>query len=63
MKYIGYIFFAFAAADFLAGNFRNMNLTYFLGSLSQYSTIIFGLIGAALINFDNKNQRQERAIF
>ena len=54
MKYIGYIFVAFAAADFLAGNFGNMNLTYFLGSVSQYSPIIFGLIGAALINFDSK---------
>jgi hypothetical protein len=54
MKYIGYIFVAFAAADFLAGNFGKMNLTYFLGSVSQYSPIIFGLIGAALINFDSK---------
>ena len=54
LQIIGYVLIVFAAADFLAGNFGNMNLTYFLGSVSQYSPIIFGLIGAALINFDSK---------
>ena len=54
MQVIGYIFIAFAAAEFLAGNFGNMNLTYFLGPVSSFSPIIFGLIGAGLVSAGNK---------
>ncbi len=54
MQAIGYIFIVFAAADFLAGNFGNMNLTYFLGPVSSFSPLIFGGIGAALVSAGNK---------
>ena len=54
MQAIGYIFIAFAAADFLAGNFGNMNLTYFLGPVSSFSPLIFGGIGALLVSSGDK---------
>ena len=54
MQAIGYIFIVFAAADFLAGNFGNMNLTSFLGPLSSFSPLIFGGIGALLIGANKK---------
>ena len=50
MQFIGYILIVFAAADFLAGNFGNVNLTSFLGPASQFSPIILGVIGVALVN-------------
>ena len=50
MQIVGYILIVFAAADFLAGNFGNVNLTYFLGAASQFSPIILGVLGVALVN-------------
>ena len=55
MEIIGYIFIAIGVADFLAGNFGNVNLTYFLGPLSSFSPLIFGGIGALLIGAGKKN--------
>ena len=54
MEIIGYIFIAIGVADFLAGNFGNINLTYFLGPLSSFSPIIFGGIGVLLIGAGKK---------
>ena len=54
MEIIGYIFIVIGVADFLAGNFGNVNLTYFLGPLSSFSPLIFGGIGALLIGAGKK---------
>ena len=46
---VGYILLVFAAADFLLGNFANINLTPFLPpAISSFSPIIIGAIGALL---------------
>ncbi len=55
MEVIGYIFIAIGVADFLIGNFGNINLTYFLGPLSSFSPLIFGGIGALIIGASKKN--------
>ena len=54
MEVIGYIFIAIGVADFLMGNFGNINFTYFLGPLSSFSPLIFGGIGALLIGASKK---------
>ena len=54
MEVIGYIFIAIGVADFLIGNFGNINLTYFLGPLSSFSPLIFGGIGLLLLNLGKK---------
>ena len=46
---IGGLFIAFAVIDF-AMSFAGTNLTSFLGPVSRFSPIIFGLIGSALLN-------------
>tara|TARA_X000000368_G_scaffold38397_1_gene28021 strand:+ start:114 stop:401 length:288 start_codon:yes stop_codon:yes gene_type:complete len=55
LQLLGYLLFGFALADFFAGNFANINLTPFMGQLSGLSPIIFGAIGAILINTGEKN--------
>ncbi len=47
---IGGILIAFGVADFLMGNFGDINLTYFLGPLSSFSPIAFMLIGGVIMN-------------
>ena len=47
---IGYIFIAIGVADFLLGNFAQINLTYFLGQLSTFSPFAFGGIGLLILN-------------
>ena len=48
---IGYIFIVTGVADFLLGNFAQINLTYFLGPLSTFSPYVFGGIGFILLNY------------
>ena len=46
---VGYLLLVFAVADFLLGNFANINLTPFLPpAISSFSPIIIGAIGALL---------------
>ena len=46
---IGYIFIFAGVADFLLGNFANINLTPFLPpAISSFSPLIIGAIGALL---------------
>jgi hypothetical protein len=52
---IGYLFIIIGVADFLLGNFAQVNLTYFLGSLSSFSPFIFGGIGALILNMGNNS--------
>jgi hypothetical protein len=47
---VGGLLIAFAVIDF-AMSFAGSNLTSFLGPVSRFSPIIFGLIGSALLNF------------
>ena len=46
---IGGLLIAFAAIDFLL-SFSGTNLTSFMGPVSRFSPIIFGLIGSTLLN-------------
>jgi hypothetical protein len=46
---VGGLLIAFAVIDF-AMSFAGTNLTSFLGPVSRFSPIIFGLIGSALLN-------------
>ena len=46
---IGGLMIGFAVIDF-AMSFMGVILTSFLGSVSRFSPIVFGLIGSALLN-------------
>ena len=46
---IGGLLIAFAAIGFLM-SFAGTNLTSFMGPVSRFSPIIFGLIGSTLLN-------------
>ena len=48
---VGYLFIIVGVADFLLGNFAQINLTYFLGPLSTFSPYVFGGIGFVILNF------------
>jgi len=47
---IGYIFIIAGVADFLLGNFAQINLTYFLGPLSTFSPYVLGGLGLLILN-------------
>ena len=46
---VGGLLIAFAVIDFVM-SFAGTNLTSFLGPVSRFSPIIFGLIGSGLLN-------------
>ncbi len=50
MQTIGVILVLVGIADFLLGNFANINLTYFLGQFSAYSPFVIGGLGLLLMN-------------
>ena len=47
---VGYILIVIGVADFLLGNFAQINLTYFLGPLSTFSPFVFGGLGLLILN-------------
>ena len=49
LQIIGGLFILFAIADF-ALSYMGTNLTGFMGPVSRFSPIIFGLIGTVLMN-------------
>ena len=49
LQILGSLFLIFAAADF-ALSWMGVNLTPFMGSVSRFSPIIFGVIGSVLLN-------------
>lgn len=59
---IGYIFIIIGVADFVLGNFAQINLTYFLGKLSTFSPYIFGGIGLLILNSKNKVENNDPAL-
>jgi hypothetical protein len=55
---LGYLFIIIGAADFLLGNFAQINLTYFLGGLSSFSPYIFGGIGALILGMKSNSKKE-----
>ena len=49
IQILGGLLLIFAITDF-ALSWMGINLTYFMGPVSRYSPIIFGLIGSTLLN-------------
>ena len=49
LQVLGFLLIAFAIADF-ALSWAGVNLTSFMGAASRFSPMIFGLIGATLMN-------------
>ena len=49
LQVLGILLIAFAIADF-AMSWAGVNLTSFMGSASRFSPMIFGFIGATLMN-------------
>ena len=59
---IGYIFIFAGVADFLLGNFAQINLTYFLGPLSTFSPFVIGGIGLLILNSNSNNNDDDPAL-
>ena len=53
LQVLGTLLLVFAAADFVL-SWMGINLTAFMGPASRFSPIIFGFIGATLMNINNK---------
>ena len=51
---VGGLLIAFAVVDF-AMSFSGTNLTGFMGPVSRFSPIIFGVIGSALMNITKED--------
>ena len=51
---LGGLLVVFAIADF-AVSWMGINLTPFMGSVSRFSPIIFGIIGTTLMNIGKEN--------
>ena len=49
LQILGSLFLIFAAADFVL-SWMGINLTPFMGPISRFSPIIFGVIGTVLMN-------------
>ena len=49
LQILGCLFLIFAAADFIL-SWMGINLTPFMGPISRFSPIIFGVIGTVLMN-------------
>ena len=49
LQVLGFLLVAFAVADF-ALSWAGVNLTSFMGAASRFSPMIFGFIGATLMN-------------
>ena len=54
MQILGYILIALGAVDFLLGNFGNINLTGFMGTLSSFTPIILIVVGGLLTQAGKK---------
>ena len=54
LQIIGGLFILFAIADF-ALSWMGTNLTGFMGPVSRFSPIIFGLIGTVLMNVNKED--------
>ena len=55
---LGYLLIIIGVADFLLGNFAQINLTYFLGDLSSFSPYVFGGIGALILGMKSNSKKE-----
>ena len=55
---LGYLLIIIGVADFLLGNFAQINLTYFLGGLSSFSPYVFGGIGALILSMKSNSKKE-----
>lgn len=55
---LGYLLIIIGVADFLLGNFAQINLTYFLGGLSSFSPYVFGGIGALILGMKSNSKKE-----
>ena len=55
---LGYLLIIVGVADFLLGNFAQINLTYFLGGLSSFSPYVFGGIGALILGMKSNSKKE-----
>ena len=53
--YIGILLIGFAVVDFAASR-MGMNLTAFIGSLSQFTPLAAGLVGGIFLSLGNKSE-------
>ena len=56
---VGYILIVIGVADFLLGNFAQINLTYFLGPLSTFSPFIIGGLGLLILNGSKPKNKKD----
>lgn len=56
---VGYILIVLGVADFLLGNFAQINLTHFLGPLSTFSPYVFGGLGFLILNGSRPKDKQD----
>ena len=54
LQILGSLLLVFAAADFVL-SWMGINLTQFMGPVSRFSPIIFGIIGAVLVNVNKED--------
>ena len=54
IQILGSLLLLFAAADFVL-SWMGINLTPFMGSISRFWPIIFGVIGAVLVNINKED--------
>ena len=55
-KIVGSILVLVGIADFILGNFMQINLTYFLGPLSTFSPYLFGGLGLLILSGQPKKK-------
>ena len=55
---LGYLLIIIGVADFLLGNFAQINLTYFLGGLFIFSPYIFGGVGALILGMKSNSKKE-----
>ena len=53
--YLGILFIGFAVADYVASR-AGINLTAFLGPMSQFTPIAAGIIGGIFLSLRNKSE-------
>jgi len=53
---LGSLLLLFASVDFIL-SFFHINITFFMGVLSRYSPLIFGLLGSGIIKLSENSDK------
>ena len=56
---VGSILILIGVADFVLGNFMQINLTYFLGPLSTFSPYVFDGLGLLILNGQSNKKKKK----